>query len=190
MTRWIVVALALAACHRDAPPPPAAAPAPAPVTAAADTPSLYDVPIALRDADGRAIALDVARGHVTLVSMFYGSCPTACPALIDNLARVVGDTPDVRVVLVSFDPVRDTPARLREIVRDRHLDARWILASAEEPQARELAALLGYKYRDLGNGAFFHNIAVLALDGDGRPIARMDGLGQDEAVRAVVHPGS
>ncbi len=193
MTRWICVALAVAACHgrarEDAPARSGPTP-PVPVTAAPDVESLYDLPLHLRDANDRAIGLDVGRGHTTLVSMFYGSCPTACPALIDNLTRVIGDTPDVRVVLVSFDPARDTPARLRELVRDHHLDGRWTLASASEPEARELAALLGYKYRDLGNGSFFHNIAVVAVDGEGRPVARMTWLGEDEALRAVVHPGS
>jgi protein SCO1 len=142
-------------------------------------PSIYELPIA---------GLDVDRGHPTLISMFYGSCPAACPALISTIGRTLDQLParDVRVLLVSFDPMRDTPDHLAVIAAERHLDARWTLTSAREPDARALAAVLGIRYRAVAGGQFSHTSAIVALDRDGRPIARMDGLGDPSALVAAL----
>ena len=120
--------------------------------------------------------------------MFYGTCPAACPVLVEEIDRVLAASSDAnaRVVLVSFDAARDTPARLRELAREHHLDDRFTLASASDGDARVLAAALGIKYRKLADGSFSHNLAVVALDADGRPLARMDRLGDDAALEAVL----
>jgi protein SCO1 len=190
ITLRIVLALCIAC---SAPPPPA----PPPVAASASTgavarelgPSIYELELALRDARGTRTGLDVQRGHPTLISMFYGSCASACPALIGAIQRVVDELPanrrdQLRVVLVSFDAERDTPARLRELIATHRLNGRWTLAAAEEPDARALAAVLGVKYRAVEGGEYFHNAVVVALDRDGRPVARMEGFGDHAALIA------
>lgn len=154
-------------------------------------PSLYDLPISLTDAAGSREALDIDRGHPTLVSMFYGSCAAACPLLIDTLDRTLQQLPEpsragARVLLVSFDPARDTPARLRELVRIHHLDPRWTLAAASDLDARTLAAVLGIRYRETPDGQFFHTSAIVALDANGRSTARMDGIGDPSALVAAL----
>jgi protein SCO1 len=152
-------------------------------------PSIYELELPLRAASGQTIPLDADRGHPTLVSMFYGSCPAACPALIDEVGRILreANAPDVRVLLVSFDPDRDTPAHLAALARERHLDARWTLAStANATDARTLAAVLGVRFRKLANGEFFHTSVLLVLDDAGRPIARMDGLGAHAGIVAAL----
>lgn len=168
-----------------------AAPVPvAPDPVLTDAPSIYDLPIRLRDSSGRDIGLDVARGRPVLITMFYASCPVACPVLIDELARTLRELPDgvrdeVQVVLVSFDPERDTPAKLRELAAARGLGARWTLAAADGSGSRELAAVLGIKFRKLENGEFFHSSTIVALDGHGRPLARATGVGQREPLLAA-----
>lgn len=161
-----------------------AAPAPA---HAGTGPSLYELAIPLASASGARIALDVDRGHPTLISMFYGSCTAACPLLIRTIGTTLDQLSpavrgDVRVVLVSFDAARDTPERLRELVQMHHLDERWTLAAASDADARTLAAVLGVRYRAVAGGQFFHTSAIVALDRDGRAMARMDGLGDTSAL--------
>jgi protein SCO1/2 len=189
-----LVLLALAASCQRHPPghgePPHAVSAVARTRTHADTASLYDLPVRLRSSDGHTLGLGAQRGHVVLVTMFYATCPAACPVLIEEVRHVVqaaGD-PDVRVVLVSFDAERDTPARLRELAAARHLDARWTLASASETDARMLAAALAIKYRKLGDGSFSHTAAIVALDAEGRPFARVDRLGEPDALVAALRP--
>lgn len=175
---FVLGALALVACSGH---PTAPVPAPAPATAAPIAavagPSLYDLPIELRD--GR---FDAQRGHPVLVAMFFGTCPAACPAMIDDVTRVLAEAPDAHVLLVSFDAARDTPARLAELARIHHLDARWTLDAADESNARVLAAAIGLKYRRLPDGGFTHSTAIVALDGGGRVIGRTDRLGDHQAL--------
>ncbi|HET9993180.1 MAG TPA: SCO family protein [Kofleriaceae bacterium] len=154
-------------------------------------PSLYDLTLSVTSAAGVRTGLDVDRGHPTLVSMFYGSCAAACPLLIDTIDRTLQSLPasardDARVVLVSFDPARDTPARLRELVRQHRLDGRWTLAAASDVDARTLAAVLGIRYRSTPDGQFFHTSVIVALDRDGRSTARMDGIGDPSALVAAL----
>ena len=47
--------------------------------------SIYQLDAALTNQDGKTHGLDVYRGHPVLVTMFYGSCPAACPLIIDTL---------------------------------------------------------------------------------------------------------
>lgn len=181
--RAAMLLVAFAACsgkpveHRAAPPR----------VLAGSGPSIYDVALTITDAGGQRVGLDVDRGHPTLISMFYGSCPAACPALIDTIGRTLDRLPkDTRVLLVSFDPARDTPEHLRELARAHHLDARWTLAAATDDDARTLAAVLGIRYRAVAGGQFFHTSAILALDRDGRTLARMDGLGDTSGLIAAL----
>ncbi|HEY5937255.1 MAG TPA: SCO family protein [Kofleriaceae bacterium] len=178
----------LVACSGGVPTDRPAAPEPVPVpveenVASEPEPSIYDLPIELRDANGHVIGLDVARGKPVLVTMFYASCPVACPVLLQEVKQVVAELPaeledDVGIVMVSFDPDRDTPAKLRELVAARGLDDRYTVAAASVSDARALAATLGVTYRKLDNGEFFHGATIVALDREGHPVARTDQLGQ------------
>jgi protein SCO1 len=90
------------------------------------------------------------------------------------------------VLLVSFDAGHDTPAVLATLATERKLDGRYTLAAASDADARSLAAVLGFKFRRMADGQFAHGSTILALDRQGRPIARVDQLGQrDVLVRAL-----
>jgi protein SCO1 len=173
---------------------PALTPAPAvrpqvPTTplAKVEAASIYDLALPLVDETGAARSIDTFRGHPVLITMFYGSCPVACPILTSDLKRIERQLPestraDVRILMVSFDPDRDTPQVLSRLKRERELDgARWTLASAGSDEARELAGVLNIKYRKLDNGAFFHSSVIVLLDRQGRPQARIDGASNDAA---------
>ena len=186
MTRILLV-LALAACSRTSP-EQIREPVPVETLAPSTEPSIYDLGLTLRDARGDEIGLDVARGAPVVMTMFYGSCAVACPALIGEIKRVLAeaDRADVRVLLVSFDAARDTPEKLAALVQQHGLDARWTVAAAADTDARELAATIGYMYRALDNGEFFHSSTILVLDEDGRPRARTDGFNNRSPLLAAL----
>jgi protein SCO1/2 len=139
------------------------------------------------DQRGRPVGLDVFRGHPVLISMFYATCPDACPLLIADVQRIERElTPriraDLRIVLVSLDPERDTPDALRALARARHVDeSRWRLLRAPEDTVREIAALLGVKYRRLPDGSFNHSSVITLLDPAGVILARDEAIGGSHA---------
>jgi protein SCO1/2 len=147
--------------------------------------TLYELHPVLRDQSGALVPIDVFRGHPLLVSMFYGSCPSACPLLISNVARIDAELPagvrdDTRVLLVSFDPEHDTPEALRAVAAAHRIDlSRWELASAPDGDARDLAAFLGITYRRLQEGSFAHTSVIVAFDRKGAMIARAEGADAD-----------
>jgi len=146
--------------------------------------SIYELSVALVDQHGRAVGLDVYRGHPVLISMFYSTCRDACPLLIADLERIERGLPPgararVRVVLVSFDPEHDASAVLEELARSHGLDAsRWRLLRGSDDTVREVAAALGIRYRRLPDGGFNHSSVITLLGASGVVLARVEGLGQ------------
>lgn len=166
--RGLAIALfAATACARDADPPQ----------------SIYHLETVITGQDGQHRGLDLYRGSPVLVSMFYGSCQATCPLIIDTLrATERGLTPErrarVRVLLISFDPERDTPEALRRIAAERRIDtSRWTLAQADPEAVRDIAALLGVQYRKLPGGEFNHSTVIVALSPQGEIQARTSELG-------------
>lgn len=145
--------------------------------------SVYALSASLVDQRGRTVGLDLFRGHPVLISMFYASCPDACPLLIADLQRMERELPprikgDLRIVLVSLDPERDTPDALQALARARQVDeSRWRLLRAPAETVRDIAALLGVKYRRLPDGSFNHSPVITLLDPDGAIVVRDDAIG-------------
>lgn len=145
--------------------------------------SVYQLPLQLTDQDGRRFAWRSHRGKVRLVAMFYTSCQYICPLIVDSGKAVEKSlTPaqrgKLKILLISLDPKRDTPAALQHIVDKRQLDTtRWTLASPPQGDVRAVAGVLGVRYRELADGEFNHTSALLLLDADGRILARTERIG-------------
>jgi protein SCO1/2 len=148
-------------------------------------PSIYDLKMDLEDQNGRAHGLDIHAGHPTLISMFYGSCKAACPLLISDLKRVEAQAleaghSELRVLMVSFDPERDTTQVMAGLVADHELDGNnWRLSAPRSGDARSLGAVLNVSFRDVGDGMFQHDSVLILLNSQGQELARLDGLNQD-----------
>ena len=157
----------------------AAAPAPLPAT------SLYQLAVPLTDSAGHRFDWRVLAGRPALVTMFYGDCNTACPIIIENLRRTVAllkpGRAGLTVLMVSLDPLHDTPASLAELAAKNKLDpAVFRLAvAADETRTRAMAAALQVKYRALEGGVINHTTRVSLLDAGGNAIASSTELASD-----------
>jgi cytochrome oxidase Cu insertion factor (SCO1/SenC/PrrC family) len=141
------------------PPPPGSYPLPA-IMRAPDGPVL--------DRDGRRLPLSrFTAGRITLLGFIYASCadPRGCPLTAQVFRSVrhrVADDPElrprVRLVSLSFDPVRDTPAAMRRYAADvSPHGVEWAFLTTGGPRA--LAPLLD---------GFGQDVRV-ELDARGRP---------------------
>lgn len=183
----MIIQLLLFACATEPVVPPIVEPVPEPVAAAGSPaiavgPSLYELPVALVDQNDVAVHLDVHRGHPVIVSMIYTSCTTACPMTVQRVQAIEAALPpavlaDTRVLLVSLDPKRDDAQALREMLERHGADGtRWTLARADEDGVRDVAAVLGIKYRTGADGMVDHSTILTVLDPEGRVVARQTGL--------------
>jgi protein SCO1/2 len=79
-------------------------------------------PLDLVDQDGRPMPGDFLRDHWTVVFFGFTQCPDVCPTTLTTLAQMKKQLADLpaaqqpRVLLVSVDPERDTPAILKPYV--------------------------------------------------------------------------
>lgn len=148
--------------------------------------SIYQLPLVMTTQDNQQHSLDMYRGKLTLVSMFYASCPDVCPLLIDTLKQIdrqlsAAERKQLRVLLVSLDPKRDTPAALQELAGTHRMDlSRWSVAQTSVANVQKLAAVLGVQYRQLPDGNFNHSSIITLLDRDGRMIGHTSTLGHVE----------
>jgi protein SCO1/2 len=139
--------------------------------------------VQLVDQDGKRFNWGSRRGKLQLVSMFYTSCKYICPLIVDSGKAVErqlapAERERLGILLVSMDPKRDTPAALAAIVDKRKLDtARWTLASPAPADVREVAGVLGVRYRALADGEFNHTSALVLLDANGVVLARTEQMG-------------
>ena len=80
---------------------------------------------ALHDQAGQAVGLPAGPGHYVIVTFLYTQCPDVCPAIAGTLNRVLQTAAarraGLRVLAVSVDPQGDTPAAVRQFVRDHQL---------------------------------------------------------------------
>jgi protein SCO1/2 len=69
---------------------------------------------------GEAVRMSDFRGTPVLLFFGYTHCPDVCPLTLSKLSRVLdsldASPEDVRVLLVTVDPERDTPAVMAEYV--------------------------------------------------------------------------
>ncbi len=163
--------------------------------------SMYRLSGAFTDQTGASVTLDVFRGQPVLIGMVYASCPSACPLLITRLKRVLADLPAesrarVKVVLVSLDPKRDTPQKLTELAKVHGLEhQRWRLLRGDDDAMREVAAVLGVRFRDDGGGLISHTSNIALLDRDGVILLQTEDLSPPppallESVRSLSAPGT
>jgi len=149
--------------------------------------SVYNLDASLVDQDGKTLRFADGRGQPRLVSMFYSSCKFVCPMIIDTLRRTERSLPDadrrrLGVLMVSFDPDRDTPEALKNVAAKHKVDLmRWTLARAEDADVRRLAAVLGIQYKLRDDGDYNHSSVMILLDAEGRIVARTERMGELDA---------
>ena len=154
--------------------------------------SLYQLDATFTADNGQPFALGALRGRPVVLTMFFASCGYACPLLLTDMQAIREKLPaEIRdqaaFVLVSFDTVRDTPVALAQFRGQRQLDTQWTLLHGDDGAVRELAALLGVKFKQEADGMFAHSNLITILNPAGEVVHQRNGLkgGLDEAAQAV-----
>ena len=131
----------------------------------------------LTDQDGQTFGPDGFTGDWSLVYFGFTYCPDICPTSLAEMARVREaleradpGLPD-RYYLVSVDPRRDTPERLREYVRYFHPEFRGLTGDKEQIDRLTRAAGAVYQVPDAPPDEDYlvaHSSTITLIDPDGR----------------------
>jgi protein SCO1/2 len=114
-------------------------------------------------------------GYLTLLFFGYTHCPDVCPVHLANLAAVLDGLPDsvsreVRVVFVTTDPARDTPARVASWLARFDPDFIGLTGSPAAVERAQAAAGVAPARPDSADAADYkvgHAAQVMAYTRDG-----------------------
>jgi protein SCO1 len=144
--------------------------------------SLYQAPLTWRNERGATVALERWRGTPVVLTMVFTSCQATCPITMGKL-KAIQDQFDrehvaAQFVIVSFDPIRDTPEKLAKYRIDTGLQhPNWTFLVGSEEDTRTLAMLLGIKYsRNPTSGDIMHDNKIVLLNGEGEVTTELLGL--------------
>lgn len=154
--------------------------------------SIYQLDAKWTNDANQVVALSAFRGQPVIVAMMFAQCEYACPMLVSDIRRARELLPvevraKAKVLLVSFDSARDTPAALKAYRARVGLDANWTLLHGEPAAVQELAMLLGVKYKQDARGQFAHSNLLTVLNAEGEIVHQRAGLQGDmsDFARAV-----
>ncbi|MBD8569829.1 MULTISPECIES: SCO family protein [Pseudomonas syringae group] len=105
--------------------------------------------LSMNDQNGAPVAVDELKGQWTLVFFGYTYCPDICPTTLAQLRDIRTKLPqeavdNMRVVLVSVDPNRDTPQQLKQYLG--YFDPRYIGLTAPVADIQKLASALSIPF--------------------------------------------
>jgi len=136
---------------------------------------LRPLQFSLHDSDGQPRHADDYHGKLVLLYFGYTHCPDVCPttlATVTQAIRRLGDNADrVRLLFVSVDPSRDTPAVLKRYANAFGPQVVGLSGSQQQLQALSKRYRLSYGYDQpdaKGRYAVSHSSAVFIFDADGQ----------------------
>jgi len=162
---------------------------------------LPDLEFSLTSDEGRPVSARDYRGDVALLYFGYTHCPDVCPATMARLAAVMqrlGSAADtVKILFISVDPARDTPALLHAYVAAFDPHAAGLTGNAREIEAlakRYRVAYEAEKPEADGDYEVTHGSGVYIFDKNGHarllatPDDSIDAIARD--VRRLVQSSS
>ena len=129
----------------------------------------------LIDHNGHRMHLSDYEGKWVILYYGYTFCPDVCPTTMMQLGRMMPllgkKAKDVQVFMITVDPERDTPERLKEYVTYFHPDFIGLTGTPEE--IADAAAPFGiyYKKKEVEGASDYlmdHTASVTVLDPEGR----------------------
>ncbi len=107
-----------------------------------------DSRIELTDQNGRPFSLAALDNKTVLLYFGFTHCPDFCPATLSKLKkvyRILGNrSRHLQTILITVDPARDTPAKLKSYVEYFDIDALGLSGTPEE--IAEVAGRFGAHY--------------------------------------------
>ncbi len=124
---------------------------------------------------GQPFTLQSLQGHPTLVFFGFTHCPDVCPTTLAKLNQVAktANIPNLKVLLVSVDPQRDTPEQLQRYVHAFNPEFGAVTGDPQEIERVSKEFGVAVVKVDLAGGDYTvdHSAVVFLLNGQGQRVA-------------------
>lgn len=137
----------------------------------------FDLDYGATDHDGKSMKLADLLGKPTAMSFIFTNCPNPnmCPLIASVMADLEKKVTDadladqVHLVMLSYDPVRDTPEALKAYGQQRGVKFTCVKMLRPDRESfsqllREFQITVGYS----GSGEINHAMELLLIDSEGR----------------------
>jgi len=147
--------------------------------------SIFNLTSSWNTEDGETIQLKELKGKTLVMVMIYTTCKAACPRLAADMRNIEAKIPakynnEINYVLVSIDPVYDTPERLKSFSKENFMEGKkWTFLQGTEDGVREFANVLSVKYKQISPLDFSHSNIISVFNPIGELIHQQEGLGVD-----------
>lgn len=132
---------------------------------------------ALTTQSGKSLTMSDLKGKVLLVSFIFTTCNGSCPATTHRMAQIQAalksegllKTDRVRILSITLDPARDTPAVLKDYMRLYDVDAdHWTFLTGTPDQVNKVVADWGMWAKPSANGQLDHPSRIFLVDTRGQ----------------------
>ena len=138
--------------------------------------ALVGGPFTLADGSGTPRSLADFRGKVVLLYFGYISCPDVCPTDLARIGAMMNslgaEGEAVQPLFITLDPLRDTPAVIKEYAAAFH--PRLVALRGSEDETRRIATSYKVFYEKVPQGRTYvidHTPFTYLIDRDGKYIA-------------------
>jgi len=134
-----------------------------------------DLKFQLTDENDQSVTEQAFKGKIALMYFGYTHCPDVCPTTLSILTRALKTlgpekADKVRILFVSVDPARDTPALLKRYTDAFSPRVVGLTGTRDQLDALSKRYRVSYRYGDpdeAGNYEVYHSSAVFVFDGSG-----------------------
>lgn len=144
--------------------------------------------ISFVDQFGNERQLASLRGRHVLLHVFYGSCLTICPIVIEQLREVYSDLSAAQrsklvILSISVDALRDTTERLLDLWREEGAFEGWIMAQPADASIDRVTKEFGIWVFAKSDGTINHSADLFLIDPDGRIVRVISPQSDNDRIR-------
>lgn len=142
--------------------------------------------------NGEVITQNNYKDKIYVADFFFSSCPTICPIMTNNMAKIQKeflDDKDILLLSLSVTPKFDSVPKLKEYAsKNGVIDAKWNITTGDKKHIYELARKSYFAATDDGDGGlqdFIHTSNFVLVDKNKQIRGVYDGIDTDEIQRLI-----
>lgn len=116
----------------------------------------------------------IVDGKIHVANFFFTSCPSICPAMIEQMKSLQEKTSDIEEIIFlshTIDPKRDTIPKLNKYIADREIDTRnWFFLYGDQQYVHDLGEdgyMVNAMEDEKADGGFLHSEHFVLVDREG-----------------------